>query len=510
MSFIELVAQRHPPKAPAGMQPPENAKEWFRIENNADEPDTTDVLVYDSIGGWLGMWADEFIEQIGAISTAKINLRLNSPGGSVFEGIAIANAIRQHPASVTVYVDSIAASIASVIALAGDRLVMMPQSQLMVHNASGACYGDATEMTKMADLLDKQSRNIAEAYAQHTGRPLAEWQQYMADETWFTAEEAVAVGLADEAMPMKAPKKEAPLAPAEACMQRTWDLSMYAYPGRDYAPTPAIPQQAVPGQLITAGLLNGISNVAPAPEPKETPGTAPGTVTINFDLSSETFQQRLADLIRQTLDDQLAMLLDTAVGSHSTSVKDGTWDAGANEGRLPSPVPVATVRKMYGWFDSSASEDGGIPKSACKLPHHFVSEDGTPGAASVNGVRNALARLPQTQGLSDAERKTVEAHLRAHLNAFDGGEDHVHDDPEAVTDEQVQADDSPPAPTDASPFPPPDEEEEEEEEGEEPPPDEEEEPANEADDWNSVIGLLVSPATSPGADDVFAHLKEGW
>src|SRR5688500_8617462 len=130
MSFIELVAQRHPPKPPAGMQPPENAKDWFRIENSADDPETTDVMVYDAIGGWMGMWADEFIEQIGAVTTPKINLRLNSPGGSVFEGIAIANAIRQHPASVTVYVDSIAASIASVIALAGDRLVMMPQSQI--------------------------------------------------------------------------------------------------------------------------------------------------------------------------------------------------------------------------------------------------------------------------------------------------------------------------------------------------------------------------------------------
>ena len=260
MPFIELVAQRTRPTPPAGMQPPENAKDWFRVENNAEEPDTTDVLIYSSIGGWFGMWADELVDELKAVTTSKINLRLNSPGGSVFDGIAIANAIRSHPATVTVYVDSLAASIASVIAMSGDRLVMMPQSQIMVHNASGSCYGDATEMTKMADLLDKQSRNIAEAYAQHTGGSLAEWTQYMADETWFTAEEALAVGLADEVVPMRKVTKEAE--PAEARLQASWDLSMYRYPGRIGAPTPKVAASAsgfAAGGVITAELARGLS-----------------------------------------------------------------------------------------------------------------------------------------------------------------------------------------------------------------------------------------------------------
>jgi ATP-dependent protease ClpP protease subunit len=272
MPFIELVAQRRAPTPPPGMQPPENAKDWFRVENSAEDSDSTDIYVYDSIGGWFGMYADEFIEAIGQVSTSKINLRLNSPGGSVFEGIAIANAIRNHPATVTVYVDSLAASIASVIALAGDRVVMMPQSQFMVHNASGACYGDATEMTKMADLLDKQSRNIAEAYAQHTGRPLAEWQQYMADETWFTAEEAVAVGLADEAMPMRPKKNEdaeepAAVAALAGVMNRSWDLSMYNHAGREAAPTPVINQAVevkVDAEKADEVLLDTVQAVAAA------------------------------------------------------------------------------------------------------------------------------------------------------------------------------------------------------------------------------------------------------
>lgn len=266
MPFIELVAQRRPPTAPPGAKPPENAKDWFRIENAADDEDSTDVYVYQSIGGWFGMWAEDFISELKQVATSKINLRLNSPGGSVFDGIAIANAIRSHPATVTVYVDSLAASIASVIALAGDRVVMMPQSQFMVHNASGACYGDASEMTKMADLLDKQSRNIAEAYAQHTGGTLAEWQDYMAAETWFTAEEALAAGLADEVMPMRPKTEDADAEPepasAMAQMGRSWDLSMYTYAGRDAAPAPDIKPPsaatAAAGQVITIAMLNGL------------------------------------------------------------------------------------------------------------------------------------------------------------------------------------------------------------------------------------------------------------
>lgn len=291
MPFIELVAQRRAPAPPMGMQPPENAKDWFRIENSADDADETDIYVYDSIGGFFGMWADDFIHQLGQITTSKINLRLNSPGGSVFEGIAIANAIRSHAATVTVYVDSMAASIASVIALAGDRVVMMPHSQFMVHNASGVCYGDATEMTKMADLLDKQSLNIAKAYAEHTGRPLAEWQDYMAAETWFTAEEAVAVGLADEAMPMK-PKKEEPVEEPAAfatAMSRTWDLSMYRYAGRENSPDPV----ATTTPLATGGLVLNM-----APEKAE---LAPGELIVSPGAVSNMSRDDLLNLIREAV-----------------------------------------------------------------------------------------------------------------------------------------------------------------------------------------------------------------
>lgn len=526
MPLIKMAAERQKRQVPPGMQPPENAADWFRIQNSADDSDSTDVFVYDSIGGWFGLYADEFIEQLNEVTTSKINLRLNSPGGSVFEGIAVANALRSHPAHVTVYVDSLAASIASVIMLAGDRVVMQPQSQVMIHAASGACYGDSTEMTKMADLLDFQTRNIADAYAERTGRPVSEFLDLMAAETWLSAKEAVEIGLADEAMPMRPKKGEQAEDPASvaASMHRSWDLSMYRYAGRENAPVPTAKQAVTPGMKITAEMVSGLQTVSDTTVPVE----QTQTITLRDQLS-ESFVAQFKSLVREAIRDELTVIEGTAVGSHSTAVKDGTWDAGSNEGRLPSPVPLATVRKMYTYYDEDKVEDGGVPKSACKLPHHFVGSDGTPGAASVNGVRNALARLPQTQGLSDAERSAAEAHLRKHLAAFNGGEDALDTDDAMAPDEEVVDAGKKKLP----PFLQPDEDEDEDEEKEA---DDESDSDPEAttgtdqapaehptdtglgnteetvedtetyDDWNQFVAHLAE--SSPSADDVFNAFKE--
>lgn len=357
MPFIELVAQRRSPAPPPGMQPPENAKDWFRIENAVDDEDSTDVFVYDSIGGWFGMFADEFIEALGAVTTSKINLRLNSPGGSVFEGIAIANAIRSHPATVTVYVDALAASIASVIALAGDRVVMMPQAQFMVHNAAGACYGDASEMTKMADMLDKQSRNIAEAYASHTGRPLAEWQRYMDDETWFTAEEAVAVGLADEAMPMR-PKKDAEEKVPAAVMNRAWDLSMYRYAGRVNAPAPK--------PSFASGDLVSVTNEAPAEPVTE-------VVESSGAIANMTRDDLLA-LIREAINEQAATPAEEADPEDATEETVDPEDAKKKK-KLPAFLQPKKDDEEEDPDDASEEEEP--TASAEETPATPPVEDGT-------------------------------------------------------------------------------------------------------------------------------------
>ena len=207
------------------------AGSWYRITNAASD-DEAEVMIYDEIGGWFGSTADELIAELKGITAPRMRVRINSPGGSVFEGIAIANALRAHPANVTVQVDAVAASIASVIAMAGDRIEMAPNSMMMIHDASGLCLGNAADMEEMAELLDLISDNIADAYAQRAGGTRDEWRARMRAETWYLPEDAVENGLADEAL--QAPKSGTPSESQpeeEPDMARAFDLAAYGYAG---------------------------------------------------------------------------------------------------------------------------------------------------------------------------------------------------------------------------------------------------------------------------------------
>lgn len=209
--------------------------DWYRITNLGTG--TAVIYVYDEIGYW-GTTAGDLVNELSELQgVTAIDLHINSPGGEVFEGIAIYNCLRAHPATITTYVDGIAASIASVIAMAGNRIVMGPHSQMMIHEGSGLCIGDADEMRKMADLLDFQSDNIAGVYAARAGGTVEEWRARMRTETWYTADSAVAAGLADEVADSGTQAPE----PAEDApdMSASWDLTLYAKhpPAADREPT---------------------------------------------------------------------------------------------------------------------------------------------------------------------------------------------------------------------------------------------------------------------------------
>lgn len=170
--------------------------EWYRIVN-ATPGVAAEIYIYDEIG-YFGVTASDFVRDLLSIDSEAITVHLSTPGGDVFDGIAIYNALRQHKAKITTYVDSLAASIGSVIAMAGDEIVMAPYSTMMIHEASGVAIGaNSAEMRSIADLLDKTSATIASIYADRSdGKPDA-WRELMKAETWFTAEEAVSAGIAD-------------------------------------------------------------------------------------------------------------------------------------------------------------------------------------------------------------------------------------------------------------------------------------------------------------------------
>jgi ATP-dependent Clp endopeptidase proteolytic subunit ClpP len=178
----------------ANKQPENTGRGWYSIENKSQAE--AEVCIYDEIGFW-GVTAADFIKDFSAIKAGAITLRVNSPGGDVYDGIAIYNAISRHPASVTAYVDGIAASAASFLLMAADDVVMSPHSQLMIHEASGLVMGNAEDMHQMADVLDKVSDNIAGIYAEKAGGTTEEWRGRMKAETWLSDSESVALGLAD-------------------------------------------------------------------------------------------------------------------------------------------------------------------------------------------------------------------------------------------------------------------------------------------------------------------------
>jgi ATP-dependent protease ClpP protease subunit len=171
--------------------------DWYRITNAIGPADPTQIHIYGEIGYW-GITASDFVRELSGLNVAAIDLHVSSPGGEIFDGFAIYEALRSHQAQVTTYIDGLAASIASVIAMAGDRIVIAPYGELMIHDGSGFCVGDAAEMRRMAELLDRQSNKIAQVYADRAGGTPEEWRQRMVDETWFSAAEAVEAGLADE------------------------------------------------------------------------------------------------------------------------------------------------------------------------------------------------------------------------------------------------------------------------------------------------------------------------
>lgn len=168
--------------------------EWYRVEAKGD--DEVEVWIYDEIGYW-GIAADDFVRALADVDAKTISLRLNSPGGSVFDGVAIYNALVRHPATVNVSVDGVAASIASVIAMSGDTITMGRGTRMMIHNPSGFAGGQASDFRAFADLLDELGRDIAGFYAHRAGGSVDQWLATMEGEKWFSAQEAVEAGLAD-------------------------------------------------------------------------------------------------------------------------------------------------------------------------------------------------------------------------------------------------------------------------------------------------------------------------
>lgn len=214
------------PRAATGAADEEDGASADAVTEQGDE--VTKLYIYSEIGGWFGVWPEEIVAALAEIK-GDVELHLHSPGGDAFDGVAIYNALREHDGKVHGVVDGLAASAASVIAMAADDLEMKNGSQLMIHDAWGLAMGPEEDMAKMAKFLGKVSDATAEIYAAKAGGTPEEWRKAMKAESWYTGREAVEAGLADTVETQKAAAKS------------QWNLKIFQHAGRSDAPDPLFP-----------------------------------------------------------------------------------------------------------------------------------------------------------------------------------------------------------------------------------------------------------------------------
>lgn len=173
-------------------------KKWYSVQaKSASASAPAEISIFDEIGAW-GVTAKDFIADLKAIDAATIKVSINSPGGSVFDALAIFNALRQHPAAIEVVIMGVAASAASFIAMAGDKITMPANAFMMIHNPLNFAYGNADELRDMADVLDKIGESIIAIYVKRTGQTNEEIKALLDAETWLNADEALEKGFCDE------------------------------------------------------------------------------------------------------------------------------------------------------------------------------------------------------------------------------------------------------------------------------------------------------------------------
>lgn len=237
----------------------------------ADSPARTsaELWLYGVVGGyWFGFDAASVAAQLAGLEVDDLTVRLHSPGGDALDGIAIANLLRNNPARVTMVVDGLAASSASIIALAGDEVVMSPGAQIMIHDPWMLTVGSAAELRADAEFLDKQAQNYAGVYAYCAGGTAEAWREVMVAETWFTAAEAVDAGLANRVgtvpstTPPPAPPVTDPASDGAAAARAAWDLEALVHPAARAAwrlPAPNPPAASAEGSITSQGTESAVA-----------------------------------------------------------------------------------------------------------------------------------------------------------------------------------------------------------------------------------------------------------
>lgn len=190
--------------------------------------DAAHIYLYDVIDAWFGVSAQMMVNALKSASGKTVHLHINSPGGDVFESVAMATAIAAHDGDVIAHIDGVAASAATRVALAAKEVRIAESGLMMIHNSWTIAWGNSEEIRKTADLLDKVDTGIVADYTRKTGASEQQVRDWMAAETWFTAQEALDNKFVD-----------AIDATTQGAANKAWDLSAYQNAPKRQEPAPA-------------------------------------------------------------------------------------------------------------------------------------------------------------------------------------------------------------------------------------------------------------------------------
>jgi HK97 family phage major capsid protein len=395
---------------------------WYRITNLADGP--AQILIYDEIGFW-GITAQDFLRDLDGVS-GPVEVRVNSPGGDVFDAYAIYNALASRP-GVTTIVDSLAASAASVIVMAGERRLMARTSQLMIHDAWAVSDGNADDLRHMAARLDTVSEQIAGIYAATAGGGQETWREAMRAETWYTPEQALGAGLITGiAEPARAAAPEQPaLEPAasaagpgiRATAQNDPQAAARHEPiaGAHDHPHPAYGSQG--GDVMHSHMHEHAMDAS-----HDHAHSGSGTGGSGGDDGSQDcaaaairahfgFTEEQAAALSQPERALLAASLpaDEAATAVNAGVDDSPWDGNAAMTEASSADnPAAAFTSICAGEHNTGDRS---QRQHWALPHH-KHQGGPPNAG---GVRNSLSQLPKTEDLKN--KQAAQSHLEAHMKA---------------------------------------------------------------------------------------------
>lgn len=357
-----------------------------RITNGAQ---TTRIDVFDDIGDSFfgGVSAQDFAASLGRL-TGPVDVHINSGGGDVFQGMAIAEALRTYKGRITTYVDGLAASIASVIAQGGIERVMAPGSMMMIHDAYTFTEGNAKSHKDAANVLDKISDSIADVYARRAGGLKNDWRDKMLAESWYTAEEAVAAGLADR------------IGGESAAWPDGLEAAMFAgAPDRVMASIRRLSARAA--LRVRNATMHGDHELYDPDGDGDCDACPEGdTDHSHFDENGKQIKPVPGKPMPDKGDDGDMKPSKAKKGKDKKRIRgdvdNSDWDAAkAWHNGTESDDPAA----FYAAICAGKKEGDPKVQSSWALPYRYTPES-APNAA---GVRNALARLDQTEGLTNKD-----------------------------------------------------------------------------------------------------------